>query len=64
MYSNDMRMVKEKLLPKCPFCRHPAPKSEKEINMNMMKRIEAYDPVAICEVGVHRHAEGDYEWCI
>jgi hypothetical protein len=58
-YANIIR-EREKMDSKCPFCRHPAPKSLEQIKMNQMKRIEVNDPVAMCEMGVHRHVEGDY----
>jgi tetratricopeptide (TPR) repeat protein len=44
---------------KCPFCRKVLP-SEKEIEENVMKRIEANDPVAICQKGKKCHNKGDY----
>jgi hypothetical protein len=44
----------------CPFCRHPAPKSEAEDDLNMMKRIEKNDPVAMTQMGGLRYKEGDY----
>ena len=59
-YANQMREFKERLNPKCPFCRHPAPKTEEEFEKNRMKRVEANDPVAISQIGAKRHNEGDY----
>ena len=34
---------------KCPFCRRPSPDTDEEVNKNLMKRIEANDPVAMCQ---------------
>ena len=61
MKSNMMECCsKQRLNPKCPFCRHPAPKTEEEFEKNRMKRVEANDPVAISQIGANRHNEGDY----
>jgi tetratricopeptide (TPR) repeat protein len=61
VYANDMRELEQRLVPKCPFCRHPTPKTEDEGDKNRMKRIEANDPVAICDMGKEHYDEGDYE---
>ena len=45
---------------KCPFCRNVAPTTEKEIEENVMKRIEANDPVAMRERGIECYNKGDY----
>jgi TPR repeat protein len=44
---------------KCPFCRNPAPTKE-EAEENIMKRIEANDPVAMRERGIKYYKKGDY----
>jgi len=36
---------------KCPFCRTPEPKSEKEFNQRRMKRVDLDDPIAMYNVG-------------
>jgi len=46
---NFIRERDEKIESKCPFCRHPMFKSQEEANRNMMKRVEANDPVALRE---------------
>jgi TPR repeat protein len=56
-YANWKREVE----PKCPFCRHPAPKTNAEAELINTKRVKANDPVAICEMGVYRDIAGDYE---
>ena len=60
-YANDMRELEGKLQHKCPFCRHPAPKSEEEAVQNLMKRVEANDPAALRYMGIARYNEGDYK---
>eukprot|EP00985_Skeletonema_marinoi_P020739 scaffold12407_cov112-Skeletonema_marinoi.AAC.1 len=44
--ANQMRELQESLEKKCPFCRHPAPDDEKEVKINLMRRIEVNDPAA------------------
>ena len=44
----------------CAFCRQPYPESEEEIWKNVMSRIEANDPVAMRQMGVKCHSEGDF----
>jgi tetratricopeptide (TPR) repeat protein len=44
----------------CPFCRHPAAKSQAEAALDLMKRIEKNDPVAMRQMGGMRYEEGDY----
>jgi tetratricopeptide (TPR) repeat protein len=45
---------------KCPFCRKPAPKMHEEEEENIMKRIEANDPVSMREQGIECYKKGDY----
>ncbi len=41
----------------CPYCRHPAPKTEKEVELSVKRRIEVGDPVAIRQKGtLYYHA--------
>jgi 2-keto-4-pentenoate hydratase/2-oxohepta-3-ene-1,7-dioic acid hydratase in catechol pathway len=58
-YANHTREVNESLEPKCPFCRHPKPETVEEIKMNVMKRVEANDPVAMCNMGALFDKEGE-----
>jgi TPR repeat protein len=58
-YANVIRELQAKLEPKCPFCRKVLP-SDKEIEENYMKRIEANDPVAMREQGSYCYKKGDY----
>eukprot|EP00986_Skeletonema_menzelii_P013027 scaffold7381_cov70-Skeletonema_menzelii.AAC.1 len=60
-YANQKREFEGKLHFKCPFCRKAAPKTKEQINKQLMKRIEANDPVAMREMGTERCIEGDYK---
>ena len=44
----------------CLFCRHPAPKSQAEWDLNLMKRVEKNDPHAMRQMAGLRYKEGDY----
>jgi TPR repeat protein len=44
---------------RCPFCREP--RSKKEDDRRLMKRIEANDPAALSQMGGERYNEGDYD---
>ena len=59
-YANKKREIAESLQQRCPFCRHPAPKTVEEADKNSSRRVEANDPVSLNEAGVDRYAEGDY----
>eukprot|EP00984_Skeletonema_dohrnii_P019133 scaffold9083_cov74-Skeletonema_dohrnii-CCMP3373.AAC.1 len=61
VYSNDIRIVEEKLEQTCPFCRHPDPESKDEGEKNVMKRVKANDPDAMLQLGVRRYEVGDYD---
>jgi len=60
-YANQMRQREAKLEDICPFCRHPSPDTDADVNRNRMKRIEANDPAAICMMGFILFNEGDYQ---
>jgi len=60
-YANTLRQREENLEPACAFCRHPLPKTQKESEMNKMKRVEVNDPFALQYVGVKHKVEGDHE---
>ena len=59
-YANLKREREEGLQRKCPFCRTPLPKSEEEFIEQLLKRVEANDPVAMQEMGTERRKKGDY----
>eukprot|EP00984_Skeletonema_dohrnii_P010383 scaffold4045_cov105-Skeletonema_dohrnii-CCMP3373.AAC.7 len=63
-YADQMRETGGKRQSKCPFCRHPTPKSQEEAERIQKKRIEMNDPVAMCLVGGKRDGEGDYDGAI
>ena len=45
----------------CPFCRHPAAQNREEADRNLMKRIEANDPIALNDFGKRACENGDYD---
>ena len=51
--------MQESLEQNCPFCRTAVP--ETGDFSDLMRRVEANDPVAICEMGHMRYEEGDYD---
>jgi tetratricopeptide (TPR) repeat protein len=63
-YANELRDEQENLKQKCPFCRHPKPDNQEEIDLNVMKRVAKNDPFALREAGTNRYKEGDYEGAI
>ena len=60
-YGNQKREYEARCLPKCPFCREALSKTDEEVNERLMKRVEANDPEAICDMGMERYNEGDYK---
>jgi tetratricopeptide (TPR) repeat protein len=60
-YANDKREDEAGLEHRCPYCREPVPKTQEEVDKNLMKRVKANDPVALLQVGGMRYNEGDYE---
>ena len=60
-YANQKREREQRLQNRCPFCRTAAPKTDEEINEQLMKRIEANDPLTIRNMGRGRFHEGDYK---
>ena len=45
---------------RCPFCRKVPPETEEEFIEQLLKRVEANDPVAMQEMGRDKYDEGDY----
>eukprot|EP00984_Skeletonema_dohrnii_P034211 scaffold33505_cov101-Skeletonema_dohrnii-CCMP3373.AAC.8 len=66
-HANKIREYEGRLGYKCVFCRKPTVKTDEERDKNMMKRIEANDPVAMNHKGVQQYNKGDYssafEYC-
>ena len=58
-YANTKRELEGKIQQKCPFCRKAVPSTDEEFNKQLMKRIEANDPFAMCYMGMERRDEGD-----
>ena len=61
VYANKLRQIEGRLEEKCPFCMQLMPDTDEEVKMNLMRRIEANDPIAMHEIGMMRYLEGDYE---
>eukprot|EP00986_Skeletonema_menzelii_P015044 scaffold10944_cov132-Skeletonema_menzelii.AAC.2 len=59
--ANIKREHEGKLQHSCPFCRKAAPKTDEECIEELMKRVEANDPLAMCFMGTERCNEGDYK---
>eukprot|EP00984_Skeletonema_dohrnii_P009713 scaffold3733_cov77-Skeletonema_dohrnii-CCMP3373.AAC.2 len=59
-YANKVRERRESMKPTCPFCRRTVPTTKAEALSNVMKRVEANDPVATRELGFLCYCEGDY----
>eukprot|EP00986_Skeletonema_menzelii_P006557 scaffold2488_cov140-Skeletonema_menzelii.AAC.2 len=60
-HANQKREFEARLQQKCPFCRKAMPSTKEEFNKQLMKRIEANDPLAMCFMGWKRCDEGDYK---
>lgn len=60
-YENCWREEERKLDHRCPFCRHPQPETQKEVALDMRRRIEKKDPVVARKMGLYHHREGEYE---
>ena len=65
--ANGMRELRMMQVPTCPFCRESVPITDEDIDKRRMKRIEANDPVAMCQEGRVQYEKGDYskafEYC-
>jgi tetratricopeptide (TPR) repeat protein len=60
-HANEKREIDQGLeWHKCAFCREPAPKSQKEVDKNMMERVKKDDPVAMTQMGKKNKMEGNY----
>eukprot|EP00577_Skeletonema_sp_RCC1716_P025974 CAMPEP_0113424466 /NCGR_PEP_ID=MMETSP0013_2-20120614/29609_1 /TAXON_ID=2843 ORGANISM="Skeletonema costatum, Strain 1716" /NCGR_SAMPLE_ID=MMETSP0013_2 /ASSEMBLY_ACC=CAM_ASM_000158 /LENGTH=162 /DNA_ID=CAMNT_0000312479 /DNA_START=328 /DNA_END=813 /DNA_ORIENTATION=+ /assembly_acc=CAM_ASM_000158 len=53
------REYEENLENICPFCRTHSPNSQEECHKNTLKRAEADDPIAVCEIGEMYYRAGD-----
>ena len=59
--ANQKREAKGRHQVKCPFCREAGSKTEEEKFEQLMKRIEANDPVAMCFMATQRYHGGDFK---
>ena len=60
-HANKLRHLQENMQRKCPFCRHPVPKTIEEANKTLIKRIKAKDPVAMMQFGKELFLKGDHD---
>eukprot|EP00985_Skeletonema_marinoi_P001882 scaffold765_cov66-Skeletonema_marinoi.AAC.2 len=60
-YANQVREIEGRRHPKCPFCRKPIPDTDEECDKQMMKRLEANDPVAMLREGLKQYNKGEYQ---
>eukprot|EP00986_Skeletonema_menzelii_P015015 scaffold10835_cov153-Skeletonema_menzelii.AAC.4 len=63
-YANPMDVVGVKICQKCPFCRLPTAKSQEVLESNLMKRVEANDPVAMYQMAGYRYQEKKFSGAI
>jgi len=54
------RENEERLQHSCPFCRQVVSTSEENAEAEVMKRIEANDPVVMCQMSKILYAEANY----
>ena len=59
-YANQKREEEMKVQITCPFCREPVPGTDEEAHRQRMKRVEANDPVAMCQEGNNEQNKGNY----
>jgi tetratricopeptide (TPR) repeat protein len=59
--ANQKREREHGLERKCPFCRELLPKTQEEVNQNLMERMKANDPIALNQMGAKCCNEGDFE---
>ncbi len=59
-FANQKREFERGLQKKCSFCRKAVRKTKEEADEQLMKRIEANDPVAMSQMGRKRYDDGDY----
>ncbi len=61
-HADELRQLEQGLDERCPFCREPKPKTAEEARRNLMERVKANDPIALCQVGNYScYDEEDYE---
>jgi hypothetical protein len=60
-YTDQKRVFKQGLYPRCPFCRDPTPRTQAEANKQLMKRAKKNDPAALFQMGANCFKEGDYD---
>jgi tetratricopeptide (TPR) repeat protein len=63
-YAHRISNKNDLTLTHCPFCREPVPADDEEHEKRIMKRAKANDPVALCELGLIRYYDGDYDGAV
>ena len=58
--ANKKREVERRLAPSCQFCRELLPNTKEEADRLTMKRVEANDPAAMCQMGGDHFEKGNY----
>ena len=59
-YANRKRQSEMRLEQTCPFCREPLPENGEETGKRRRKRLEANDPLSMCQEGIKQYKQGDY----
>ncbi len=59
--ANDRREIQESLERKCPFCRHPIPNSQADIDRHVKKGVESNWPAALRWLGNDYYSKGDFD---
>ena len=59
-YAHQKRQYEQRLQLTCPFCREPVARTKEEQIEQLVKRVEANDPVAMRELGIEKRKEGNY----
>ena len=57
---NQIREEEARIDQKCPFCRKTLPRTKREGDKLVMKRIQANDPLAMSQEGGNQYDKGDY----
>ena len=59
--ANKRREYEGRLQNTCPFCREALPETDEEEIEQVKKRIEANDPLALCNMGADKYTKGEYK---
>ena len=59
-YANQRRQLEMRLDQRCPFCREHTPRTDEEYDKLEIKRIEANDPMAMCQKAANERDKGNH----